>query len=109
MRLAKLCEDIAKELGITEGTVSWYCLTHAVDLPWQKPIGVPVRNVYQRGDRPVRPYTSEEDRSLLQMERKGASAVEIGRKISRRWNSVRGRLATLARREERQAASEFPL
>lgn len=38
--------------------------------------------------------------------RGGRRICEIARRLGRRWNSVRGRRATLARREERAAAGK---
>jgi DNA-directed RNA polymerase specialized sigma24 family protein len=53
----------------------------------------------------VRRFTTEEDDWIVEYELRGYSHAEIGRRLGRKPNSIKGRLATLARREERALAA----
>lgn len=100
------CRRIAQKIGCSEGSVSWHCLQMGVDKPGAKPIDKTIRGpvVRTRGDFQVRRFTPEEDEQLVALALQGLSHSEIGRIIGRRHNSVSGRLATLARHDERRAA-----
>lgn len=80
-------DQIAATTGKSRWTVSWICLTEHIDPPvagW--PLGA----------------SSNPDDSLLrELEAEGLSYTGIGRRLNRAPTSVRGRLATLARRDER--------
>lgn len=100
---------IAAELGVSAGAVRWQLLlAGAVDPPkltYRLP-AVPTepREIRQRG-RTVRLFTQEEDARLLAMEAEGLRDSEIARRLGRRGNSIRGRLITLARRDDREEAA----
>jgi DNA-binding CsgD family transcriptional regulator len=98
--------QIARRLGKHKNTISWCCLVNGIDSPkasklWTDGIKGPAEVI--RGDYVLRRFTPEEDAELLRLEATGMSPAAIGRAIGRGRNSVVGRLATLARREERQA------
>lgn len=98
---------IAAALGCSQGAVRWHCLRLAVEppkgtRPWDRLKGPPV---VRRGSHLVRRFTPEEDARLLALEAQGLNNNAIARRLGRRWNSVRGRLMTLARRDELLEAS----
>ena len=95
---------IARRLGVSYGCVSWHCLKEAAEPPhgtrsWDAPRG-PL--VAARNGHTVRRFTPAEDAKLLQLEADGLSDAAIGRELSRRPNSIRGRLMTLARRDAQE-------
>lgn len=97
---------IAEHLDVSPGAVSWYCLMDGIE---RYGVPGPVREIkspaaYRRGAHIVRPYAPEDDALLLVLEAEGKTYSEIARAIDRRHNSIAGRLATLARREERREA-----
>lgn len=98
--------QIAREIGCSQGALRWQFLKLAVDPPKPPPVWpdyylkVPQIN---RGNHVVRAFTPDEDARLLELERQGLGDSAIGRALDRRPNSVRGRLMTLARQEERAA------
>ena len=101
---------IARRLQLSPGAVSWHCLIRGIDPP-QPPClrPIPTRPVaVRRGNHFVRPFTVDEDRRLLALEAQGLSFAELSRQLGRKPNSIRGRLAVLARRDERaeQARAE---
>lgn len=100
-------QQIANSFGCSAKSISWHCLRLGADPP--KPW--PLRPNYhlehplmKRGNHIVRAFTPEEDARLLALEAEGNNLTQIGRALGRRWNSVRGRLMTLARRDERAAS-----
>jgi DNA-binding NarL/FixJ family response regulator len=96
---------IAQHLGVSEGSVSYRCLIDGVEKPGQPPRS-PNQGpmIVRRGSFDVRRFSAEEDADLCALEAAGLSASEIGRRLHRRANSIKGRLATLARRDERSLA-----
>jgi hypothetical protein len=60
----------------------------------------------------MRGFTDQEDRRLLELEAQGLTYTQMAQRLGRKQNSIRGRLYTLARREERvetsQAADNTP-
>lgn len=103
----KTYEQIGRRVGCSAKAVSWHCLQLGAEPPkrtklWDKIQGPAV---FSRNGHSVRRYTAEEDSILLDLERQGLPIGEIARRMGRRWNSVKGRLMTLARREEREAAA----
>jgi IS30 family transposase len=98
---------IGHAIGKSKGVVSWHCLRLAVDPPQPAPLRpdyhllVPV---VRRGNHQVRAFTPAEDARLLELEAQGLGYAAIGRALGRRPNSIKGRLMTLARREERAAS-----
>lgn len=95
---------IAREFKCSAKAISWHCLRLGADPP--KPM--PLRPDYylqcptlKRGNHIVRAFTPDEDARLVAMELEGKSITEIARVLGRKWNSCRGRLMTLARRDER--------
>ncbi|MEN5084311.1 sigma factor-like helix-turn-helix DNA-binding protein [Bosea sp. TWI1241] len=96
---------IAEALGCSEGSVSWCCLVNAIERPGAPPRPSTIKPgaVIQRGAHVVRIFSDEEDARLLALEAEGLRIGKIAKALGRRPNSVRARLATLARREERAA------
>lgn len=99
-------DDIADELGCSRGSVEWHCLLVGADPPKvRQPAPVPTEPIIlKRGGRQVRRFTQAEDSQLLAMSLENKTDTEIGRALKRRSHSIRGRLATLARREARAEA-----
>jgi len=94
---------IARRLGCSKATVSWYCLIDGVEKP-----GVPPKLsrfsgplTVRRGSHVVRRFSAAEDARLLELEASGLKLGEIGRRLGRRRNTILARLATLARHDER--------
>jgi len=101
-------ERIAKKMGCSVGAVQWHCLIACADPPtlvknpcFAKP---PKPKTYMRGGVLVRQFTPEEDAKMLELEKRGLGPTAIGRLMGRKWNTIKGRLATLARIEERKVA-----
>jgi hypothetical protein len=94
---------IARQLGVSPGSVAWHCLKVAADPPKAKPIDATMRGpaLYDRNGKPVRRFTPEEDQQILTMRLAGKTPTQIGRALKRRHNSIVGRLMTLARHEAR--------
>ncbi len=97
--------QISARLGLSRGTISWHCLKHGAEPPrpgrsWDVPKVMEMR----RGNHVVRRYSPEEDARLLALEARGLRIAEIARALGRASNSIRGRLMTLARRDERREA-----
>ena len=99
--------QIARKMGISVGSVTYHTLVHGIEKPGSCPfrnrIKPPETYTYMRNGKPVRGFTPEEDEILIKMSKAGAKYSEMGDRLGRRHNSVAARLATLARKEERQA------
>lgn len=98
-------DRIAKRLEVSISSIQWYCLIYGVEKPGTAPDMSKIKRDqynYQRNGFPVRAFTEQEDRLLLSLSMQGLGYSEIGKRLNRRHNSVQGRLAALARREERQ-------
>lgn len=99
---------IADAVGVSPGCVSWHCLANGIEPPRSKPWPCKSHDtvkgplVMTRGDHKVRRYTPDEDAAILKMEAGGARIAVIARHVGRRWNSVRGRMMVLARRDARR-------
>ena len=100
-------QAVAKRIGCSESTVYWQCLKLGVEPSKPRKLASDIVGppVVVRGDHVVRRFTRDEDEKLLALEAEGLSETQIGRAIGRRYNSVRARLMTLARREARAEAS----
>ena len=61
--------------------------------------------VILRAGRAVRPFTAAEDAELLRLEAEKLRYLEIARRLGRKRHVVAARLASLARRAERQEAA----
>lgn len=94
---------IAARLGMTVSAVYHHCLRLGADRPDAIPTPARARgpSVVRRGDHMVRRFSEDEDRRILEMERRGMRTCDIARAISRRPHSVQARLMILARREAR--------
>ncbi|MCJ2143678.1 hypothetical protein [Methylobacterium sp. E-066] len=99
--------QIALAFGCSESTAYWTCLRLGADRPGSRPLQSHAAGpeVVLRNGRPVRRYSAEEDAQLLALAEEGRGDSEIGHIIGRRPNSVRARLATLARHEARSEAA----
>ena len=100
-------EQIGRRLGFSAKALSWHFLKHAVEKP--KPTKLWPDHylrcpLVRRGNHMVRAFTPEEDAQLVVLEQQGLRLSAIARSLNRPRNSVLGRLMTLARREEREAA-----
>lgn len=95
---------IAEEIGCCVGSVSWALLREGVDIHADRPLApVPIEPLtYRRGGCLVRRYTQADDAQLLALEAAGHTTHRIAIIMGRRFNSVIGRLRTLARRQERE-------
>lgn len=116
-RIAELTEErglkpgqIARLIGCSVGSVGWAQLRIGADPHPDRPLPpVPATPVtFSRASGPVRRFTRTEDDQLLKLEAAGFGPAQIGARLipPRRWNSVKGRLMTLARRQAREEAAE---
>ena len=100
---------IADRLGCSTGSVAWVCLKYGIETPQNAdkvlPQTRPGPRIVKRGNHQVRAFCPEEDARLLELESKGLNISEISRLMNRAPNSVRNRLMTLARHDERRQAS----
>lgn len=98
--------ELAAEFGCSESAISWQCLRLGADPP-KPPRPRPTYHLQmplvRRGNHMVRAFTPAEDARLLELEQQGLGNTAIGRALDRRPNSVRNRLMTLARHDERAA------
>ncbi len=94
---------IGNAIGMSPGAVSWYCLANAIEPPNPRKPVAEMRGplVMRRGEHEIRRFTEDEDRRLVALSKRGFSYGHIAQQIGRKPNSVRGRLMSLARREER--------
>lgn len=115
-RLVELGEDghsdeyiaraLAREFNITvsASAIHWHRIANCAepsDRTDVKPVPVePV--VEKRGDHVVRRFTVDEDERLKALEAQGLPIAEIARRLDRRGNSIKGRLYTLARHDDRR-------
>jgi hypothetical protein len=98
---------IAATYGVSPAVVSYHCLIAGAEKPGPFPRSyVRPGAIEQRGNHVVRRFTPDEDALILALSLRGMSNGAIGRSCSprRRPNSIKGRLATLARREARAEA-----
>jgi hypothetical protein len=101
---------IGKAVGISAQAVSWYCLEACVEpskpskatCSWTEVRG-PV--IVKRGKFVIRRYLPEEDAQLLALEAEGLNYSQIGKRLGRKHNSIKGRLMVLARRDARAEAA----
>lgn len=99
-------QAIANRLNMSLGSVYWHCLRLGVEKPGQPKIKGNIGPMtVQRGDHVVRRFSPQEDERLQEMALAGETVSEIARTLNRKHNSVKGRLMTLARRDERILAS----
>lgn len=112
---AFIADRLREQFGIkiSPSAIHWHKIKHCAEPPSRVAIpAVPTtRKLERRGDHVVRRFTQSEDAQLLALAKQGLSDTEIGKRLSRRTNSVRGRLHTLARhddRRERAAAQVEP-
>lgn len=96
-------------LGISDGALDWHFLIRGVESPNMifrpKQIYRDEGRVIERSGHKVRRFTREEDAKITAMSKRGCRPCEIARALGRRHNSVMGRLATIARHEERKLAA----
>lgn len=102
----KSFEQIGRAIGCSAKAVSWHCLRLGAEGPKPTKLwdGIKGPAVCIRNGHEVRRYTPDDDALLLSLEAEGLAIAAIARRTGRRPNSVRGRLMTLARRQERSVA-----
>lgn len=102
----KSYEQIGRALGCSAKAVSWHCLRLGAEGPKRTRLwpGVVGPATFGRNGHTVRRYTAEDDALLIELEQQGLPIATIAQRMGRRWNSVKGGLMTLARREERESA-----
>lgn len=85
-------------IPLSPGAIEWQLMRAGVYPPGRIPPGLYTRRyVTRQRHRTVRPFTPDEDRALLTLEREGKRVHEIAAALGRRSSSIRGRLLTLAR------------
>ena len=89
---------------ISVSAISWQCLRRHAESPRPYPLweGIKGPVTMVRGGHELRRFTEEEDHRLLELEARGLPLNRIATMMGRRNNSIRGRLMTLARREQRR-------
>lgn len=93
---------IAASYGVSVSTVQWHCLRQGALTPkfGGKNLGDRGPLEVARGNHVVRRFTPTEDETIVAMSIAGHGPAAIAKAVGRRCNSIIGRLATLARREE---------
>lgn len=108
------CQRIANRFAamgvkVSAGSISWACLTQGADLPPARQAALPPVpescEPVMRGDHIVRRFTRGDDALLRVLDMQAFSVAVIARRMDRKPNSIRGRLATLARHEARSEQS----
>ncbi len=90
-------------IPVTASTIDYQCMRLGADAPPRLRGKTPSRlPSYVRKSGPVRPYSVDDDRLLLELSKAGTRHVDICKALGRSTSSVRGRLLTLARREARR-------
>jgi hypothetical protein len=99
----KTYEQIGNAIVCSASTVSWHCLRLGADPPktWPSWKGIVGPAEFSRNGHIVRRFTAKEDELLIQLDLQGLSILKIAKRLGRPWNSTRGRLMTLARRDAR--------
>lgn len=99
---------ISRRLDLSVGAISWHCLIGGIDSPnTRRKVLKPLKySSYVRNGHEVLAFTAADDAQLLELEADRKSYTEIGRIMGRKSNSIRGRLATLARHDARKEAAE---
>jgi hypothetical protein len=97
-------ERIGRRIGCSAKAVSWHCLRLAVEPPKPAKLwnGIKGPATLKRNGHVVRRFTPEEDALIVALDLQGFPISVIARRCGRRWNSIKGRFMTLARREERE-------
>lgn len=89
---------------VSAGSISWACLTRGADLPpdRRKPSRPSQKtSTYSRNGHVIRTFSTSEDTLLRVLDLQGFRVSVISRRMGRKPNSIRGRLATLARHDAR--------
>jgi transposase len=112
-RYAQIAHALKRRFGVSvsDSAISWHVLRLGAEPDARTQVReVPDRPcVIRRGDHLVRRFTKAEDAALLALEAEGLSDTEIGKRLGRRCNTIRGRLMTLARHEaRRERAGDAP-
>lgn len=96
---------IGQVTGLKSDRVAWHCLANGIDSPRTKRVPPPYNGPmqYRAGNNIVRRFTPEEDAQMLQLRLQNKGYHAIGKIMGRAHNSIKMRLATLARRDERLA------
>lgn len=98
-------ERLAAEFKCTVGSVGWCCLMAGVTSPGfeRRAPAKKLPATYKRNGKVVRRYTPKEDETIESMREAGKTLSEISKATGRRHNSIIGRLATLAMKQEMSA------
>jgi hypothetical protein len=80
---------------IHHATIRWQCLRLGAIPPRTPPVNLGKKTAGSKG----RAFTEAEDATILRMRGEGAGVVAIGRAIGRPYNSITGRLFTIAYHE----------
>lgn len=92
---------------ISANAINWQCMKVGADPPlrhWGK--HTQAAEPYSRNGNVVKPYSAAEDALLVELDIQGFKLSVIARRMGRRTNSVKGRMMTLARREQRAEQRE---
>ena len=96
---------ISRKTGLSVGTIEYWCLELGAESPRNssKPLRQTAQgpSVVKRLGHTVRQFSASEDEQLLSWRQQNVSLAECARRLERRHNSVRGRLMTLARHQDR--------
>jgi hypothetical protein len=104
------CQQISNHFAaagvkVSAGSISWACLTRGADIPPARrgaKQSLRAGETYSRNGHVIRTFTPDEDTLLRVLDMQGFSLAVIARRLGRRHNSIRGRLATLARHDARR-------
>jgi hypothetical protein len=99
-------ERLAEKFASRVGSISWCCLMAGVSPPGadrcKSSQNAFLEPEYTRNGKPVRRFLPDEDRLIKEMRESGATIADICRATKRRHNSIVGRLAALAKQEEKK-------
>lgn len=99
---------IARRFGCSRGLIEYYCLVLGIEAPRRyrlSPIHTAAVVIERSDGRAMRRFTAAEDAELLRLEAQKLRYSEIARRMGRKRHVVAARLASLARRAERQEAA----
>lgn len=101
-------KKIAVQINASKSGVNWYCLRAGIEKPDGPPPEISYTGpmVVKRGNHVVRRFRKEEDVIINLLSDRGLTPAEIARQLDRKHNSILGRMATLARQEERRLARQ---
>ncbi len=95
--------QIRLRTGVHEKSVERYCRINGVDVPNPQTEYTGPTDYFRNGQR-IKTFSAEEDSQIQKWDMQGVPRNEMARRLNRAHSSIRNRLASLARQDERRAA-----